>query len=317
MMFDLIQFAFGLLVLFFGADWLIRGAASLALKFGIRPLVVGLTVVALGTSMPEFLINFLAAVAGEDGLALGNIVGSNIANIALILGLSALVFPMNVSPRILRKEYPILVAVMVGFYLMARDGMISKADGAMLVAGLSGFLVFLVVDARRSGKDKENDDHVASTDALLPMRKKLMFLAGGVVLLSVGAHLMVEGAVNIANALGVPSVVVGLTVVAIGTSLPELAASLMCAIRQESDLSVGNVIGSNLLNVLFVVGVVATIRPLAVDADSINTHFPVMLLFTIALLPIARTQFQIGRLEGALLIAGFLGYMIYLVAPYL
>jgi cation:H+ antiporter len=206
---------------------------------------------------------------------------------------------------------------MIGFYLMARDGVISKLDGAILVATLTAFLVFLVVDARRTGRRQDTDEEAAVTDALLPTRKKLMFLLGGVIMLSAGAQLMVGGAVRIADALGVPSVVVGLTVVAIGTSLPELAASVMCAIRQEADLSVGNVIGSNLLNVLFVVGLVSLIRPLAVDAESISTHFPVMILFTLVLLPIARTQYQIGRLEGAMLVAGFLGYMIFLVVPYI
>ena len=316
MILDVLQFVFGLVVLFYGADWLIRGSASLALKFGIRPLVVGLTVVALGTSMPEFLINFMAALAGEDGLALGNIVGSNIANIALILGLSAIVFPLNVSAPVLRKEYPILLVVMFGFYALSRDGLVSKFDGGILVFSLAAFLVWLVADTRRSQNKIPADTEVASTDALLPTWKKIMFLVGGIVMLSLGARFMVSGAVRIAEALGVPSVIVGLTVVAIGTSLPELAASIMSAIRQESDLSVGNVIGSNLLNVLFVVGLVSMIRPLEVDAESISVHFPVMLLFTLALLPIARTQYQISRFEGAVLIAGFFGYMIFLVAPY-
>lgn len=316
MLLDVLLFAAGLVILFFGADWLIRGAASLALKFGIRPLVVGLTVVALGTSMPEFLINFMAAIAGNDGLALGNIVGSNIANIALILGLSAMVFPINVSAPVLRKEYPILFVVMAGFYWLSKDGTISQFDGAILVIALAAFLIFLVIDAKRNGGSKPVDGEVAATDALLPTRKKIMFLAGGIVMLSLGARFMVDGASNIAATLGVPPVVVGLTVVAIGTSLPELAASLMCAIRQESDLSVGNVIGSNLLNVLFVVGLIALIRPLHVDADSINVHFPIMMLFTVILLPIARSRFQISRFEGAFLLAGYLGYMIYLVVPF-
>jgi len=316
MLLDALQFAIGLVVLYFGADWLIRGAASLALRFGLRPMVVGLTVVALGTSMPEFVTNFMAAIAGEDDLALGNILGSNIANIALILGLSAMVLPLNVSPPVLRKEYPILAAAMVGFYVLSRDGLIDRGDSILLVSGLVGLLVFLVYDARRENGIPVADPEAIATDILLPAWKKTLFIAGGIVMLTVGARLMVSGAVNIAGALGVPSIVVGLTIVAIGTSLPELAASVMAAVRQETDMSVGNILGSNLLNVLFVVGSIGLIRPLRVEPTSIDVHFPVMLLFTAALLPIARSRYQISRFEGALLTAGFLGYMIYLIAPY-
>lgn len=315
MLLNSIVFLAGLVVLFFGADWLIRGAASLALRFGIRPLVVGLTVIALATSMPEFLVNFIAASQGDDGLALGNIVGSNICNIALILGLSALVFPLNVTRGMLRKEYPIMLAVMFGFYLVARDGLVGRTDGGVLVVCLVAFLIFIVLDARRHGQLNAGADVVVS-DALLPMWKKLTFLLGGMIMLTLGARLMVEGASNIAEALGISSLIVGLTVVAIGTSLPELAASLMCALRQEADMSVGNVLGSNLLNVLFVVGLVALVRPLEVDVESIDVHFPVMLVFSVALLPIARTQYQITRWEGGMLLAGFIAYMYYIVTPY-
>lgn len=316
MLLDALQFAIGLVVLYFGADWLIRGAASLALRFGLRPMVVGLTVVALGTSMPEFVTNFIAAISGEDDLALGNILGSNIANIALILGLSAMVLPLNVSPPVLRKEYPILAAAMVGFYVLSRDGLIDRGDSILLVSGLVGLLVFLVYDARRENGIPVADPDAIATDILLPGWKKTLFIAGGIVMLTVGARFMVSGAVNIAGALGVPSIVVGLTIVAIGTSLPELAASVMAAVRQETDMSVGNILGSNLLNVLFVVGSIGLIRPLRVEQTSIDVHFPVMLLFTAALLPIARSRYQISRFEGALLTAGFLGYMIYLIVPY-
>lgn len=315
MLFDVLLFTVGLVLLYFGADWLIRGAASLALKFGIRPLVVGLTVIALGTSMPEFIVNFFAAVSGEDGLALGNVIGSNIANIALILGVSAMVFPMNVSKGMLTREYPVLLAIMAGFYWLAKDGLISKSDGALLVLALTIFLIYIVLDAKRTNKAPVDPESIAS-EVLLPNWKKVLFLAGGIVLLTVGARLMVLGAVNIALVLGISSAIVGLTVVAIGTSLPELAASVMCAVRQEVDLSFGNVLGSNILNVLFVVGLIALIRPLQVDVESIDLHLPIMIGFTIVLLPIARSHYQISRLEGGFLVASFLGYMFYLILPY-
>ncbi len=318
MLLDFLIFSVGLVILYFGADWLIRGAASLALKFGIRPLVVGLTVIALGTSMPEFLVNYFAAVTDQDALALGNIVGSNICNIALILGVSAIVYPMSVQGSTLRKEYPIMLVVMILFYVLSIDGTISQLDGAILVAGLVAFLVFLVLDARHHGRSRNRaEDDVETSGVLLPTWKKILFLIGGMIALTVGAKLMVDGASNIANKLGVSPVVVGLTVVAIGTSLPELAASVMCAIKQEADMSVGNVLGSNLLNVLFVVGLVALIRPLNVDTTAISIHFPVMIGFSILLLPIAWTQYKISRIEGGVLVAGFVAYISYLVFPYI
>ena len=315
---DFLIFTVGLVVLYFGADWLIRGAASLALRFGIRPLVVGLTVIALGTSMPEFLVNFFAALSQQEALALGNIIGSNVCNIALILGLSSLVYPMSVSKGTLRKEYPIMMGVMLLFYLLALDGVISRIDGAVLVAGLFAFLLFVVFDARRSGVSPavEQINEAGQEAILLRPWKKAAYLIGGILMLSLGARLMVDGATSIASNMGISPTVVGLTVVAIGTSLPELAASLVCAIKKEADMSVGNVLGSNLLNVLFVVGLVALIQPLHVDQESLDVHFPVMLSFGVLLLPLAWTQYRITRLEGGVLLTGFVGYLAYLVSPY-
>jgi cation:H+ antiporter len=315
---DFLIFTVGLVVLYFGADWLIRGAASLALRFGIRPLVVGLTVIALGTSMPEFLVNFFAALSQQEALALGNIIGSNVCNIALILGLSSLVYPMSVSKGTLKKEYPIMMGVMLLFYLLALDGVISRIDGAVLVAGLFAFLLFVVFDARRSGVSPavEQINDAGQEAILLRPWKKAAYLFGGILMLSGGARLMVDGATSIASNMGISPTVVGLTVVAIGTSLPELAASLVCAIKKEADMSVGNVLGSNLLNVLFVVGLVALIQPLHVDQESLDVHFPVMLGFGVLLLPLAWTQYRITRIEGGVLLTGFVGYLAYLVYPY-
>jgi len=334
MLLQFVIFGVGLLVLLFGADWLVRGASILALRFGIRPLVVGLTVVALGTSMPEFLINFMAAVTGEDSLALGNIVGSNIANIAMILGASAILLPLAVSPGTLRKEYPILLGVMLLFYYLSLDGVVSRLDGLALILGLFGFLLYLVIDARNHAEqvrielglsvnlDEPEEEILAQetvADPSLQRRvvwQQIGFIFGGMIALAIGAKLMVMSAVTIAAYLDVPSIVVGLTVVAIGTSLPELAASVMCALNKQGDMTVGNVLGSNLLNVLFVVGLVSMIRPLQVDAESLSIHFPVMIVFTLLLLPLAWTRYQITRLEGGVLISGYIGYMVYLVLPY-
>ncbi|WP_456428888.1 calcium/sodium antiporter [Rhodocaloribacter sp.] len=316
-------FCVGLTALYYGAEWLIKGATSLALRFGIRRLVVGLTVVALGTSMPEFLVNFFAAVSNEDALALGNIVGSNIANIALILGMSALIYPLAVQPTTLRKEYPMMILVMGIFYWMSLDGRISQIDGLILVMGLVSFFIYLVLDSRTEDSRRQVEEELKAFEngemsgRIYPVWQKLLFLLGGMIGLSLGARLMVTSAVNLADILGIRHVVVGLTVVAIGTSLPELAASVMCAVRKEPDLSVGNILGSNLLNVLFVVGLVALIRPLEVDHESIKIHFPVMLGFGLLLYPLARTKYRISRVEGSILIAGFVAYMLYLAFPYL
>lgn len=312
-------FLVGLGVLYLGAEWLVKGAASLALRYGIRPLVVGITVVALGTSMPEFVINFFAALDGQDSLALGNIVGSNICNIALILGTSALVLPLVVSPTTLKKEYPIMMAVLVLFYLIALDGVIGKIDGIILIAGLIAFFLFLVLDAKRHTgppvKKEMRETKERKEESSLWV--KIGFLVGGITFLAGGARAMVYSAVNVAEMMEIDPVIVGLTIVAIGTSLPELAASVVSAAKQEADISLGNVLGSNLLNVLFVVGIVSLIRPLRVDAVSLNVHFPVMLAFGLLLFPLAWTQFRITRMEGGVLLAGFMGYLFFLASPYL
>lgn len=318
-------FLLGLGVLYLGAEWLVKGAASLALRYGIRPMVVGITVVALGTSMPEFVVNFFAALSGEDSLALGNIIGSNICNIGLILGVSSLVLPLAVAQGTLKKEYTIMMLVLVGFYLVSLDGVISQIDGLILVGGLVAFLVFLILDARRHARRsalKEEEEirevtDVEEEDIVASSWKKALLVLGGIVMLALGARLMVYAAVNIAEALGVAPIVIGLTVVAIGTSLPELAASVVSALNREVDISVGNVLGSNLLNVLFVIGTIALVRPLQVDAQSLSIHFPVMLAFGALLLPLAWTQYRITRFEGALLLVGFVGYIVYMALPYM
>jgi cation:H+ antiporter len=312
-------FMSGLGVLYLGAEWLVKGSASLALHYGIRPLVVGITVVALGTSMPEFVVNVFAAYTGEDSLALGNIVGSNICNIALILGMTAVVIPLVVPRATLKKEYPIMMGVLLAFYAVALDGIIGRVDGILLVSGLVGFFVFLIYDARRHSQltVKNNHGHSDEERSESDTTNRFLLMIGGIVLLAAGARAMVYAAVNVAEEFGIDPVVVGLTVVAIGTSLPELAASVVSALKQEADISLGNILGSNLLNVLFVVGIIALFQPLQVEQISLDVHFPVMIAFGLVLFPIAWTKFQITRMEGGFLLAGFAGYILFLVAPYL
>lgn len=309
-------FLSGLAILYFGAEWLIKAATQMALHYGIRPLVVGLTIVALGTSLPEFFINFFAAFTGEHDLALGNIIGSNICNIALILGSSAMILPLAVKPQMLSKEYPLMMGAMTIFYVVAWDGRISQWDGILMVSSLIGVMTFLFIDAKRHPESPLVEVEPDEADDLRSPWMKALYTVAGMTFLALGAHLMVRGAVNMADVLGIDHVIIGLTIVAIGTSLPELAASMVGVFRKEADLSVGNVLGSNILNVLFVVGVISIIQPMDVQSASLNIHFPVMMGFGVLILPLAWTRHCIDRWEGGLLFAGFVGYMTYLVLPY-
>ena len=320
MLLPTLLFLVGLIVLYFGAEGLVQGASSVALQYGIRPVVVGLTVVALGTSMPEFLVNVFAMVAGESPLALGNIIGSNISNIALILGMSALVLPLTVTPAILRREYPIMFGVMVLFYVCALDGRIGTADGivmVLLLMGLGGFLFYETHQTSTAEVIDQIEGELEDADPKMSALKKAVYLLGGMIGLALGAHLMVDSAVEIAHELEIATGIIGLTAVALGTSLPELAASMVSAAKSESDMSVGNVMGSNMLNVLFVVGTISIFQPLEVEPRSILIDFPVMLGFCALLLPIVWSGYRISRVGGTVLLIGFVGYMAYLLAPYL
>ncbi len=315
-----ILFFVGLLILYFGAEGLVQGASSVALQYGIKPVVVGLTVVALGTSMPEFLVNLFAVIAGESPLALGNIIGSNISNIALILGCSALILPLTVTPEILRREYPIMLGVMVLFYLTALDGRIGMFDGigmVLLLIGLGSYLFYETHQTSTAAVIDQIEGDLEAADPEMSALKKAVYLIGGMTGLAVGAHLMVDSAVEIAHYLGIATGIIGLTAVALGTSLPELAASMVSAAKSESDMSVGNVMGSNMLNVLFVVGTISIFDPLEVERRSIMIDFPIMIGFCVLLFPLVWSNYRISRIGGVILLVSFLGYMTYLMFPYL
>ena len=314
-----VLFFAGLLILYFGAEGLVQGASSIALQYGIKPVVVGLTVVALGTSMPEFLVNLFAVVADESTLALGNIIGSNISNIALILGCSALVLPLTVTPEILKREYPIMLGVMVLFYLTALDGRIGTLDGSLMVLlliGLGGVLLYETHQTDTAAVLDQIEGDLEGADPEMSALKKAVYVLGGMAGLALGAHLMVDSAVQIANYLGIATGIIGLTAVALGTSLPELAASMVSAAKSESDMSVGNVMGSNMLNVLFVVGIISIFKPLEVEQRSIMIDFPIMIGFCVLLLPIVWSNYRISRIGGTILLTAFLSYMTYLMLPY-
>ncbi|MBO6576277.1 MAG: calcium/sodium antiporter [Rhodothermales bacterium] len=326
MLYLILLFILGLGALYLGADWLVRGASAIALRLGIRPMVIGLTIVAVGTSMPELLLNVVAVLDGQDALAIGNIVGSNIANIALILGITALLLPLTVEPEALKKEYPMMLGITLLFWFLASNGRIGRIDGIILVACLFAFMAYILIANRRSSAPPvdlplEEEKEGAVGDTLIARLRsstwgRVAYVVFGMVMLAIGADLLVDSAVGMADILGIHPGVIGLTALAVGTSLPELAASLVSALRGESDLSVGNVLGSNMLNIMFVVGLVALIQPMTIDPDALRLHFPIMVGFTLLLFPLAWTHQRINRYEGGLLLSGFVAYFAYLLVPY-
>ncbi|MGK2904856.1 MAG: calcium/sodium antiporter [Desulfuromonadales bacterium] len=313
MFFGAILVLAGLLLLYYGAEYLVTGSSRLALSFGVRPLVVGLTVVAFATSMPELMVSLLATIRGASSMAAGNIIGSNIANIGLILGAAALITPVVVARSTLVREMPIMIVASVVVYLLALDGEITLMNGLGLFLILLGFLVYCLITARAPliPEDGEADKAIHATVARRGRNIALVLV--GMAGLGLGAELMVRGAVMIATLLGVSELVIGLSIVAVGTSLPELAASVMSALKGEMDISVGNVIGSNIFNVLFVLGICPMIRPIIIEPRVLNMDFPIMLAFCallIALLTIIPPRLQLDRKRGILLLGAYLLFVV-------
>ena len=313
-----LMFAGGLVGLVLGAGWLVRGAAKLALSFGISPLVVGLTVVAFGTSAPELAVSAGAVLDGKVDIAIGNVVGSNILNVLFILGASALIAPLIVNVQLIRQEVPIMIAVTLVLVLMMLDGVLAFWESALLLTAMVVYTVFLVVQSRRQGAsaDAEFDDEVdmsSTWDRHWSMQ--LALIAAGLVALVVGSHFLVEAAVTTAKQFGVSDVVIALTIVALGTSLPEVATSITAAIKGQRDMAVGNVVGSNTFNILGCLGVsgVLSTSGLAVAASVINFDAWVMLAVALACLPIFITGREIARWEGAVFLGYYAAYTAYLI----
>ncbi len=298
----------GLLLLYYGAEYLVTGSSRLALSMGVRPLVVGLTVVAFATSMPELLVSLFAAVRGASAMAAGNVIGSNIANIGLILGVAALITPVVVARSTLTREVPIMVVASIGLYVVAFDGVLNFLDGLLLFLCLLVFLVYCVMTARDPSVPAGGEVEQAIREASAGRGKNVILVVLGMAGLGVGAELMVRGAVMIATLLGVSEMVIGLSIVAIGTSLPELAASVMSAWKGEMDISVGNVIGSNIFNILFVLGICPMFNPIVIETRALQMDFPVMLAFCvllIALLTMMPPRLQLDRKRGLLLLGAY------------
>jgi cation:H+ antiporter len=302
---------FGLLV--WGADRFVTGAAGIAANLGVSPLLIGLTVVGFGTSAPEMLVSAMASLEGNTGLAVGNAIGSNIANVGLILGVTALVAPLSVHSRIVRRELPVLLAISALAYLLLRDGTLGMSDGVILLACLALLLghTIRVGLASRDGRDPIAAEYEAELPVGLGLGRSLLWTLLGIALLLGSSRLLVWSAVGIAEHFGVSDLVIGLTVVALGTSLPELAASVASALKNEPDIAIGNVIGSNMFNLLGVLGLPGIIMPSAVQPEVLSRDLPVMAALTVALLIMAygfTGPGRINRFEGFLLLAAYTGY---------
>jgi cation:H+ antiporter len=315
----LVLFALGLVALVGGAEILVRGASRLATSLGVSPLVVGLTVVAFGTSAPELAVGVSSALAGQPDIALGNVVGSNIANVLLVLGVAALVAPVVAGSRVVRREVPLMIAASVLLWLMALSGQIDRLEGILLVAGILAYTAFLVRSSRREAAavraEFAAEFGVGAGRAGRAIAANLVLVVAGLALLLVGADWIVDGAVAMATTLGIPEIVVGLTIVAVGTSLPEIATSVLAGLRGHRDIAVGNVVGSCIFNILMVLGATAVVAPmpLQVSPALLAVDLPFMVAAAVGCLPILYTGFAVDRREAALLLAFYFAYLAYLV----
>lgn len=311
----------GLIVLTVGAEALIRGGSGLAKTFGLPSLIIGLTVVAFGTSAPEIAVSIGAAYTGDPGIALGNAIGSNTCNILFILGISSIVAPLLVSAQLIRLDVPVMIGVAALAWFFAHDGQIVRWEGLVLFALLVLYTGTLITLGLRKGCDQTEPlplctpEEAAKPTPPPRILPSVIFTIIGLAMLVVGARLLVDGATTLAQAMGVSDLLIGLTIVAVGTSLPEVATSLMAAIRGQRDIAVGNIVGSCIFNMLAVLGGAASVAPapMAVESNALQLDFPVMMAATVVCLPLFITGGRISRWEGAVLFLAYVAYIVYLV----
>ena len=313
----------GLLALVGGGELLVRGAARLAAVVGVSPLVVGLTVVAFGTSAPELAVSVQSSLAGQTDLAVGNVVGSCIFNVLFILGVSALLLPLVVSSQLVRIDVPLMILASIVFGWMALDGVIGRFDGLLLFAGLLAYISWTVAQSRRESAQVQREfaeefaeeDSTPTRASLFHLGLQLVWIVAGLALLTVGSDWLVDGAVTIARLAGMSELLIGLTIVAIGTSLPEVATSIMATVKGERDIAVGNVVGSNIFNILCVLGLTAAVVPNGVEVSpaALRLDIPVMIAVNIACLPIFMTGHLITRWKGGLFFGYYVAYTLFLV----
>lgn len=295
-----ILFALGLAGLFFGGNWLVQGASALALRFRVPPLVIGLTVVGFGTSTPELLVSLQAALAGAGGIAIGNVVGSNIANILLILGISAVIGPIAANPRALRRDLAWMMGAAFATIPAFWGGMVGRWEGLALTFGI---LLYIAICLRQAGSEEAPDVAPA------PLWRAIAEVVGGLLLLLVGARFLIDSATEIARTFGISEAVIGLTIVAVGTSLPELATSVIAAFRGQREIALGNVVGSNIFNILAILGITALVAPIPVEPRFLAVDVPVMIGISLALVAVIWLTKGIGRSAGVVFLAGYVVYV--------
>jgi len=310
----------GLALLVAGAEALVRGASKLAAAMGISPLVVGLSVVAFGTSAPELAVSISAAYAGEADLAVGNVVGSNIFNVLFILGLSALIAPLIVAQQLVRMDVPIMIGISLLLPILGMDGKVGRFDGLLLFSLMMAYVVFLIRQSRKESRAVQEEyerEYGVGEAEKTPRAWKIdaAYILGGVIMLVLGSRWLVDGAVRIAEYYSVSQLVIGLTIIAVGTSLPEVATSVVASLRGERDIAVGNVVGSNIFNILAVVGLTGFVAPsgIPVSIDALRFDIPVMIMVALACGPIFFSNLAIARWEGSLFLAYYLAYIAHLV----
>ena len=288
----------GSLLLYFGAEWIIKGGVSISNKFGISKLVIGLTVVAFGTSLPELLVSLIAVFENSPSLAIGNVVGSNVANVGLVLGISALIFPISINYAPIRRDLFIYLCSCALFILFVFDGRISRFEGGFLFIGLLFYLVVCIKNPTDDQSDGENKLEFS-------IFKSAVYVLAGIFALSFGANFFVDGAIYLARFFGISEVVIGMSVVALGTSLPELATSAMAAFKKQSSISVGNIVGSNIFNILSILGITALFRPIDSPTNILNFEMPYMVAYGLVLILIAKLPQPVHRLSSCLLLLSY------------
>lgn len=313
---------FGLVLLYYGAEWFVAAASEFAVRIGITPLVVGLTVVAFGTSAPELAVSIDSNLKGSGGMAIGNVVGSNICNLCLVLGLSAVVFPLAIQRQVIRREMPILLGSTLVFVFFLRDGVVSSVEAMVLAVAIIVYVISSLLAARNGDNEESSDDVpeelvvVAREGGMGRVAWNVFVIIAGVIILIGGAKLMVFGGARVASSFGVSEAVIGLTLFAFGTSLPELATSIVAAVKKQSDIIVGNVVGSCIFNLLAVVGFTGCVAPLQAQAIT-NIDLIVMMACTMVVLPVMWNRFKLNRWEGVVLFLVYVGYVGWLASQQL
>ncbi len=313
MVYEIFFLITGLTLLYFGSEFLVKGASSTAMLFAVRPVIVGLTIVAFATSAPELLVSLFAAVEGSGGISVGNILGSNVINIALVLGISAIIKPIRINSQIIRFDLPYMLFASIVFLLLCLDGHIGFYDGLLLLFILLLFLVYGIINSRKKPGDN-SDIQDKPPRSLKNISINILMIIIGIIALAKGADLVVQSAITMARSIGLSEVFIGISVVAFGTSLPELATSAVAASKGESDLSVGNVVGSNLFNICLVMGVVGLLNPMIIDKKLLEFEFPFMLAIAAIFYGTARLKKELNQITGAVFI---LFFVIYILISYL